>query len=204
MLLLHRSGSSGQRDVGTAVSAAAGPAGGRTGTTRPSTAQPGPAQPGTTRPSTAQPGPAQPGTTQPGPAQPASASPAPDQAWRTVLAGLNVKRSQAFERDDEAALAAVYQVGSALYVQDLQSLREVAGRGAHTTPLTTHILDLEVRQQGTDQTVLRVTDQLDAYNFLDAAGKVLAHKDGEQPKRGDVTLVRTADGWRISQRIPVA
>ncbi|WP_232425347.1 protein kinase [Pseudofrankia inefficax] len=169
VVLLNRPGSSGRPDVGTAVSAASGPAGGRSATARPS-----------------------------------SASPAPDQAWRTLLAGLNTTRSRAFEHDDESALAAVYQVGSALYVQDLQTLREVAGRGAHTSALTTHILDLQVRQQGTDQAVLRVTDQLDAYDFLDAAGTVLAHKDAEGPKRGDVTLVRTADGWRISQRVPVA
>jgi hypothetical protein len=169
VVLLNRPGSSGRPDVGTAVSAATGPTGGRSATARPT-----------------------------------SASPAPDQAWRTLLAGLNTSRSRAFEHDDESALAEVYQVGSALYVQDLQTLREVAGRGAHTSALTTHILDLQVRQQGTDQAVLRVTDQLDPYDFLSAAGTVLAHKDAEGPKRGDVTLVRTADGWRISQRVPVA
>ncbi|MBL7621539.1 protein kinase [Frankia sp. AgB1.8] len=203
VVLLNRPGPSGRPDVGTAVSAATGPTGGRSDVGTAVSAATGPTG-GRSDVGTAVSAASGPTGGPPATARPTSASPAPDQAWRTLLAGLNTTRSRAFERDDESALAAVYQVGSALYVQDLQTLREVAGRGAHTSALTTHILDLQVRQQGTDQAVLRVTDQLDAYDFLSAAGTVLAHKDAEGPKRGDVTLVRTPDGWRISQRVPVA
>lgn len=212
VLLLNRSGSAGGHDVGTSVSAAPGPAGGRTATARPSSAvatSAGSGSAGAGSAGAVSAGPTAAGSVSArppsaaGPARPTSASPDPGQAWRTVLGGLNATRSRAFEHDDETALGAVYQAGSALYVQDLQSLREVAGRGAHTSALTTHILELQIRQQGADQVVLRVTDELDAYDFLDANGNVLAHKDAEGPKRGDVTLVRVTDGWRISQRVPV-
>jgi hypothetical protein len=133
-------------------------------------------------------------------ARPMSASPSSQDAWRAVLTVLNTARSRAFEQDDESALAQVYEVGGALYAQDLQSLRVVEGRGAHTSPLTTHILDLSIRQQSADLVVLRVTDQLDGYDFLDASGTVLAHKDTDGSTRADVTLIRTAGGWRISAR----
>lgn len=158
----------------------------------------------TTGPATTRPPTSRPPTTRPSAARPTTAGPPPEQVWRTVLDGLNAARSRAFQQDDESALADVYVVGSTDYAQDLQTLREVESRGAHTSPLITHILALTIRQQGADQVVLRITDQLDGYDFLDAAGNVLAHHDSPGPHQGDVTLARTAGGWRISDRVPVS
>jgi len=215
VVLLNTSGGSGH-DVAAAGPASVSPP---AGTLRPTDPSPAPASSTTVSPAasvaaTAGPpsasspatGPTanRPTTTRPTAARPATAGPPPEQAWRTVLDGLNAARSRAFQQDDESALADVYQVGSADYTQDLQTLREVEGRGAHTSPLVTHILDLTIRQQGADQVVLRITDQLDGYDFLDAAGNVLAHHDSPGPHQGDVTLVRTAGGWRISDRVPVS
>jgi hypothetical protein len=126
-----------------------------------------------------------------------------DQVWRSVLDGLGTARGRAFQDADEAELLEVYEQGSAVYVADVALMRDMVGRGAHVSALTTRILDLQVREDRPDRAVLRVTEQLDAYDFLDAHGAVLAHQPAKAPERRDVTLVRTASGWRVAGRTPV-
>ncbi|MDT3446130.1 serine/threonine protein kinase [Pseudofrankia sp. BMG5.37] len=135
---------------------------------------------------------------------PATASQPPEKAWETVLAGLDAARGRAFEQANESALADVYEVGSAVYAADLALLRQVASQGGHVSGLSLRVLDLQIREQTQDRAVLRVTDQLDAYEILDASGKVLLRKEQAAPERHDVTLVRTTAGWRISQRVTAA
>jgi hypothetical protein len=128
----------------------------------------------------------------------------PEQVWRSVLTGLNVARSQAFERADEAALAESDAAGSVLYTSDVALMRQMVGRSAHASPLHTEIIDLQVRAEQPDRTVLRVTQRLDAYDFLDAKGRVLAHQAAKSPQRRDLVLVRTDSGWRASENLAVS
>jgi hypothetical protein len=132
-----------------------------------------------------------------------SASPAaPD--WSKVLAGLEEARAQAFERADPAALANVYLPGTAIAVADQEVLSQVMDRGAHVSALPMRILSLRVESVSATQVVLRVQEQLGAYDYLDTQGKVLYHQDASPPRTDDVTLVHTVAGWRILNRQPVS
>ncbi|WP_007512789.1 serine/threonine-protein kinase [Pseudofrankia saprophytica] len=164
-----------------------------------------PAGPDGATPSASQPAgstsqPTTPGTqsTRPSPSQP------PEKAWETVLAGLDAARGRAFEQVDESALGDVYEAGSAVYAADLALLRQVARQGGHVSGLSLRVRDLQIREQTQDRVVLRVTEQLGAYEILDASGKVVLRKEQGAPERNDVTLVRTAAGWRISARLPAS
>ena len=133
----------------------------------------------------------------------APAGQAAESTYRTVLAGLETARSQAFQQASPALLADVDQTGSGVYNADLALLQETIARGAHVPQLDTRIIDLRVLSQSADQVRLRVTEQLGAYDFVDAHGTVLAHRDAGSPATSDVTLIRTDAGWRIADRIPV-
>jgi len=135
------------------------------------------------------------------PAPEVTASQSPEKRWKTVLAELDAARGRAFERVDESALADVYEVGTAIYALELAQLRQVAGQDAHASGLSLTVLDLHIEEQTSDRVVLRVTEQLGAYEVLDAHGNVLLRKEQAAAERHDVTLVRTAAGWRISDRV---
>jgi hypothetical protein len=127
----------------------------------------------------------------------------PEQVWRSVLAGLHGARSRAFERAQENLLADVDAAGSPAYGADVDLMRKMVARGAHAAGLRQEIVDLAVREEGADKVVLRITQKLDPYDFVNASGRVLARQTGTPPQRRDLTLVRTAAGWRISQTAAV-
>jgi len=133
-----------------------------------------------------------------------SPSLSPQETWKVVLAERYLARGRAFADLDESALADVYQLDSEIYAKDLALLREFAGRGGHVPALSVRIVDLQIIEQSGDRAVLRVTEQLDAYDILDAAGNRLAHEDQAAPQRYELTLVRTTAGWRLSRRVTIA
>ncbi|MCM3885837.1 serine/threonine protein kinase, partial [Frankia sp. R82] len=128
----------------------------------------------------------------------------PEQVWRGVLGGLNTARSKAFEQGREATLADSDAPGSRAYTDDVALMRTIVGRGAHSSPLRTEILALQVRSSSSEQVTLRVTDRLEAYDFLDVRGQVVGHQDAKAPLQRDLVLVHTAAGWRVSQSFTVA
>ncbi|MCK9897453.1 serine/threonine protein kinase [Frankia sp. AgB32] len=131
------------------------------------------------------------------------ANQSPEQIWRGVLGALNTARSRAFEHAQESLLAESDAPGSPAYNADVSLMRQVVALGAHSSPLRTVIDALEVRSDTADRTVVRVTDHLDAYDYLDASGQVVGHKDAKSPQRRDLVLVRTTSGWRVSDTVPI-
>ncbi|CAO5166827.1 Serine/threonine protein kinase [Frankia sp. AiPs1] len=127
----------------------------------------------------------------------------PEQVWRGVLGGLNAARSRAFEQGKEVLLADSDVPGSQAYNSDVQLIRTIVGRGAHSSPLRTEILALQVRSSSSGQTLLRVTDRLESYDFLDAGGQVIGHQDAKAPVQRDLVLQHTTVGWRVSQSLNV-
>jgi hypothetical protein len=140
-----------------------------------------------------------------GTAQPATVGEQPpgEQQWRDTLAELDAARAEAFGKADESLLIRVDAAGSSALAGDTATLRKIAGRGAHATGPRYEVESIEVQNEGTDKVVLRVTDRLLPYSFLDANGKVLATQSGKPAQTRDVTLVRTTEGWRIAQVTPV-
>jgi hypothetical protein len=139
-----------------------------------------------------------------GPTASPVANQSPEQIWRAVLGGLNIARSQAFERADEALLGQSDAPASPAYNADVTLMRQVVAQGAHASPLHSEILALQVRDDQPSRTVLRVSERLAAYDYLDARGQLLAHQPEKAPQRHDLVLVRTGSGWRVSESIPVA
>jgi len=138
-----------------------------------------------------------------GPTASPVANQTPEQIWRGVLAGLNTARSRAFEQAQESLLAESDAPGSDAYNADVGLIRQVVARNAHSSPLRTDIVALEVRSDGAERTVLRVTDRLQAYDYLDAKGQPLQHQPARPPAQHDLVLVRTQSGWRVSQTLDV-
>ncbi|WP_238430426.1 protein kinase family protein [Frankia nepalensis] len=135
-------------------------------------------------------------TTVPSGSQAATTQP-PEERWRAVLAELAQARSLAFEQADESLLTGVYQDGTAILAQEQATMRQMVDNGGHVSRLTSRILELTIVEEEQDRAVLRVTEQLDPYDFLDGDGQVIAHADGKEFRR-DLTLARTPSGWRIA------
>ncbi len=141
------------------------------------------------------------------PARDPTASPvanqSPEQIWRAVLGELDTARSRAFERADESLLGQSDAPGSPAYNADVALMRQVVAKGAQASALRSEILALQVRDEQPNRTVLRVTERLAAYDYLDARGQLLVHQPAKAPQRRDFALIRTDSGWRVSETIPV-
>ncbi|WP_051105675.1 protein kinase [Parafrankia discariae] len=127
----------------------------------------------------------------------------PEQAWRAVLDELNDARSRAFERADAAALTLADASGSAVLKADQDSIGAMAGRGAHSTPVRIQIVELTVREENADRVVLRVTETLAGYDFVDSVGTVLDSQPAGPPETKDLTLTRTEAGWRLAGSVRI-
>ncbi|WP_322755515.1 protein kinase domain-containing protein [Frankia sp. Cas3] len=138
-------------------------------------------------------------------ARPLDASPAarvsPEQVWRDVIAGLDNARNQAFEQADEAGIAGVDAPGSTAYARDVALIRQIVALGGHAVGLHQEILDLVIRETGSEKSVLRITYRRLPYTYVDKAGTVLARQPGHDRLQSDVTLVRTEQGWRVATQV---
>ncbi|WP_026310771.1 protein kinase [Parafrankia elaeagni] len=128
----------------------------------------------------------------------------PEQAWRAVLDELNSARSAAFERADPATLAGADAPGSPALSHDEGLIGEMRERGVHATPVRVQIVDLVIRSESADEVVLRVTESIEPYDFVDAAGTVQASEPRVPPSTRDLTLRRTEGGWRLASSASVA
>ncbi|ONH37367.1 hypothetical protein BL254_03670 [Protofrankia sp. BMG5.30] len=123
---------------------------------------------------------------------------APGQAWRDVLVSLTDARSRAFERADEVALLDADALDSLIYSRDLALTRQIVASGGRPSGMRHEIADLDVRENGSEKAVLRVTYRIPPYSYVDAAGTVLAQQPGRDWRPSDVTVVKTDKGWRLA------
>ncbi len=130
--------------------------------------------------------------------------PAPEQAWRDVLVSLDNARSRAFAQADEVGLLDADALDSTAYARDLTLMRQMVAKGGRTSGLRQEIIDLAVRESGSEKTVLRITYRLPPYTFVDTAGTVLAQQPGHDRRQSDVTLVKTDRGWRVALSVDPA
>jgi hypothetical protein len=122
-----------------------------------------------------------------------------EQRWQSELEALNDARAAAFENADEGALALVYAAGGSALAQDTEKMRQMVALGAHATGLGSVIESLEIVEEGSERTVLRVTDRQEPYSFLAADGTVLSEQPAKPAQTREINLVNTPDGWRIAQ-----
>jgi hypothetical protein len=123
--------------------------------------------------------------------------------WAEVLAILDERRSEAYRAADVALLSAVYAPGDALRA-DTELVEGLATTKERVEDLQLVYKDVKVVESSDKRAVLAVTDELPAYQRVDADGKVLERYAGRGAKRWRITLVNTKSGWRISTIDPVA
>ena len=139
------------------------------------------------------------------PADPASlARPAvplgPD--WRAVLTRLDALRAQALATGREALLQRVYVPGSPALAADLAALRGLEQAGERAVGVRHAISEVTALSATATSVRLRVVDTLRAYDVTDAQGRTVRREAGRSAAPFDVTLQRTAAGWRLAQISP--
>lgn len=119
-----------------------------------------------------------------------------DLRWAGVLGELDDVRAEAFARGDTTLLDEVYAHSSTGRDADASMISAYASRGARVTGADLMLLSCRVTSSSADEVRLDVVDRLGASRIVwdDGTSRALPR---DQPTRRVVTLVRTADGWRI-------
>ncbi len=141
----------------------------------------------------------------PSPSPSASLAPAafpsgPD--WRAVLSRLDALRAQAFATGDVAVLTQVYAPGSPALAADTAALRALEQAGERAVGVRHAFSEVTARSATAASVRLRVVDTLAAYDVIDAQGRTVRRDSGRSGASFDVTLQRTAVGWRLAQISP--
>ncbi|MCU1590664.1 MAG: serine/threonine protein kinase, partial [Frankiales bacterium] len=125
---------------------------------------------------------------------------APD--WRAVLDGLDASRAAAFAHADPAPLAQVYAAGSPLLTADRAAVARLHATGRTARGVRHTVRTVTVSSYDGTTATLRTVDVLAAYEVMDASGRVAQRTAARLPAAFVVTVVSTAQGWRLQQVVP--
>ncbi|MDX6199601.1 MAG: eukaryotic-like serine/threonine-protein kinase [Actinomycetota bacterium] len=138
-----------------------------------------------------------------------AATPAPSpsvaagsQSWSSVLDLLDRARADAFAAGDPARLANVYAPGSPLLSADRAAMARLAAAGQRARGVRHTIRSLAVSAHDSHVAVLRVVDELAAYQVVDGAGRVVSRAAPRTQAAFAVRLVSTPAGWRLQSITP--
>lgn len=124
--------------------------------------------------------------------------PAPPVNWTAVMTELDAARDDAFLAGDPDALAAAYLPGSAALRIESERLRALLDERLVVRGLELVLLRVEPRRVEAGRAVLAVTDRMPAYDLLDAAGRLVAHRPARAARTWRVELAKVGHGWRIA------
>ena len=125
-----------------------------------------------------------------------------DDPWSPVLDELFAARATAFAAADEGALAAVYAPGAAVAAADARLVRALAAAGRTAEGVRHRVRSVEVVEVDDERAELLVVDDLGPYDVRDADGAVVTRRPGRGEQVQQVSLVRTAAGWRLADVRP--
>jgi hypothetical protein len=131
-------------------------------------------------------------------APPASATP----DWRSILDAVDRARAGAFASGDAAALTGVYAPASPLLAADRAAITRLTAAGQQARGVRHTIRDVAVTSLDDKRAVLRVVDELSAYEVVDASGRVVSPTAPRAAKAYVVRLVNTRAGWRLAAITP--
>ncbi|MGN6523721.1 MAG: hypothetical protein ACTHMZ_11065, partial [Actinomycetes bacterium] len=117
---------------------------------------------------------------------------------RRVLTELDERRAFAFATDDQEALRALYEPQSQALRSDLAALQALHDRGVVAVGLRLPVRAVSVVAVLGDAATLRVTDERDAYQVIDADGTVVERVPSRGERSWVVGLVQSGGGWRYS------
>jgi hypothetical protein len=122
--------------------------------------------------------------------------------WTRLLDELDAHRADAFAAADPALLTRVYAPTSAQLVADRAAIARLRAAGQTAQRVRHTVRTSTTTSYDGKRAVLRVVDALSSYDVM-SAGRVVERS----APRGDatfvVTLVRTAQGWRLLEVSPV-
>ncbi len=119
----------------------------------------------------------------------------------TVVRAWDEQRAKAYADGDLAALGKLYLSGSVSGRSDRRLLREYADRGLRVQDMRTQILDLEIRDQGENSMLLRVTDRLSGATAVGPGVKVRLPRDLANTR--DVEFRRVGPDWVVAEADPI-
>lgn len=133
---------------------------------------------------------------------------APDPPWVSVLGALDAARIRAFSTGDAAALSRADAAGSSALAADQAALRTMTAVGLRPRGYTTRIVEAaEVARTG-GSVVVRVIDEVRAYDLVDSSGVVRERRAARGRMSWLVTLVPVTGGtpealdaegqWRVA------
>jgi hypothetical protein len=158
-------------------------------------AAPLPALAAVTPASTATPTPAATPAATPAPIPSAAAPAAPE--WPLVVRQLTAARTEALTTGRASRLLDVYVPAASALAADRAALAQLArsGHSAHGLRHVVHLVELLDADDG--QARLRVVDELSSYELRNGAGAVVQQVAARTATAQEMTLERTADGWRL-------
>lgn len=124
-------------------------------------------------------------------------SPVTAQEWRSVLAGLDARRSRAYETADVALIDSVYSPGPD-QAKDHERVAALAADKQRVIGLRLDYRDIRVLTSNSSEATLDVVDELPAYRQVDAQGKLVKAYAARSAKRWLISFKRTSEGWRIA------
>lgn len=109
-------------------------------------------------------------------------------------------RSMALSSGSEENLGEVNVSGSSAAKTDLEALAALRSAGVVLEGFTTTLRDVvAMPPEGRGQAVVRLRAETSTYRERDASGGVLATRAASPPRELQIVLLRTAEGWRISE-----
>lgn len=134
-------------------------------------------------------------TTARAPAPVATPSTAAD--WRTLLASLDERRSDAYASADVRLIDSVYAPGPDQR-KDHDLVAGLAANKERVVGLRLNYVDVKVLTSSMTVATLDVIDELPAYQQLDASGALVKAYAGRPARRWVITLKRVSGEWRIA------
>ena len=131
-------------------------------------------------------------------ASPTSAPSVAGARWEAVLASVDAARGEAFAALDREGLAAAVVPGSTAWRADLAQLEALAGAGVRPVGQRWEVLEVTEVAASAQHAVLAVVDRRTAYDLVDDAGSVIAHRPARERARWRVELVGGPEDWRVS------
>jgi hypothetical protein len=122
--------------------------------------------------------------------------------WREILGSLDRARAYAFATGDPAALAAVYAPGSPGLAADRAAIARLRAAGCRARGVRHTIRSLAEISHDDRTVVLRVVDELSAYDVVEASGRVVQHTSPRAAMPFVVRIVETPAGWRLAAVTP--
>ncbi|MCW2831158.1 MAG: hypothetical protein JWP31_1850 [Aeromicrobium sp.] len=121
----------------------------------------------------------------------------PDDRWGARIDRLDRVRAEAFAAADPGRLGDVYVDGSRLAATDESAILDYRARGGIVVGARLQLLQCHVRRATSTRAVVDVVDRLGPARVTWGDGTE-ARLPRDRPTRRTLTLVRTADGWRIA------